>query len=128
MEITCLGLGGFLGETVNITFAACEVSILLAYLVVASIYQVVISSHFSSNPDLRVRVLLINAKRKLKSLRLLSIITAFTILISVLAVLTKSFIIDCISLACFILVIVCFTTLILIIINNLLDESEKQNY
>jgi hypothetical protein len=116
---------GFLGETVNITFAAIEVSILVAYLIVTSIFQVIITSLFGSNSDLKSRVLLIGAKKRLRALRLITVITACTVIISTLAVLIKSCIIDCISLIGFILVIICFTTLIVIIINNLLAESEK---
>ncbi len=115
---------GFLGEAVNITFAAIEVSILIAYLVVVSIYQVAISGIFSSQMDLPQRLTLKNTKRKLKILRAVSIITAAAVLISTIAVLFKVDIVDFASLSLFIVVILIFTGLLIVLINNLLQEGE----
>lgn len=121
MDIICIN--GFLGETVNITFASIEISILVAYLIVTSIYQVVISNLSIRDPVLLNRVSLINVKQKLRILRFISIISSLTVLISILAILIKSIIIDYISLCSFIIVIICFTILLVGLINNLLNQS-----
>ena len=124
MDINCNN--GFLGETVNITFAAIEVSILVAYLIVTSIYQVVITSLSNGIPDLKNRVSLINTKQRLRMLRFISVLTSFTVLVSVFAVIIESQICDYISICSFILIIICFTVLLVMLINNLLNYSEKK--
>ena len=121
MDITCNN--GFLGETVNITFAAIEVSILVAYLIVTSIYQVVISNLSNGDPNLKNRVYLISAKQKLKILRFISIASSITVFISIGAVISNSFILDIISLVSFVLVIISFTVLLVVIINNLVNQQ-----
>jgi len=113
---------GFLGEAINSTFIASEVSILVAYLVITSIYQVVIQTLSNSNSELKIRISLLTANKSLKKLRLISIGTACSIMISTLASWTKLLIADCASLGGFIFVILYFTLLIVSIINSLFTE------
>jgi hypothetical protein len=123
MDMNCQN--GFLSEAINITFAAIEVSISVAYLIVASIIQVVVTGLSNDTPSLKNRVSLVNVNQKLKFLRIISIMTSLTILISILAAICNSMIYDFISIFLFILIIIGFTALLVLIINDLLKNSVK---
>ena len=114
---------GFLID-MNTSFATIEVSILATFLVFTSIYQVVLSN-LVKNLNLEERLSLINITRILKRLRLVTIIIVFPCFISILASIFNLLILDVLSLLCFSYVVVRFAILIIILIDNILSESEK---
>lgn len=116
---------GFLGETINISFVGFEVSILVAYLIITSIYQVVIHT-LDSFPDLKRQVYLAAVKGKLSKLLLVSIMTTGIVVVTTCASIWNLLWLDYLSLGGFTVVILAFLLLIVTTISGLRKSPEDK--
>lgn len=122
MEI--INCKSFLTEGIKITFIACEISVLISYLVITSIYQIIIQTLNNNNSGLNEKVAIININNKLRQLRSFSVVTGVSILISTWASCYNSYIGDLMSLIGFAIIIIFYTYLTFFVFSKILNNKE----
>ena len=114
-----------LSESTKLTFIGNEVAIIIAYLIIISMYQIVIQS-FDSNDEISKMIKISFTKKKLDSLKKISFFTSFSILVTSISIfICGCLYVDYFVFALFIITIIFFTKYLISLITSIINNKNN---
>jgi len=113
-----------LSEAIKLSFLASEVAIIIAYLIIVSMYQISIQVFSSNEKNIQDKLNLFYVNKKLVMLKYFTMITSLAILLLSISLCVENTYLNIIDIFLFLLIVITFTYYIIQMI-DILKNQEK---